>query len=53
MPLVGPQKLVNQVTKQKGGQSRVTSNTWLRKTAEQGNKRGMERREEGGQNGCN
>jgi hypothetical protein len=33
-------------------QSRDTSITWLIKTAEQSNRRGMEEREEGGQNKC-
>jgi len=34
------------------GQSRDTSITWLRKTVEQSNRRGMEGREEGGQIKC-
>jgi hypothetical protein len=34
------------------GQRRDKSIIWLRKTAEQGNRREMEGREEGGQNKC-
>jgi len=51
MPHCWPTKIDEPSDKTKG-QSRDTSITWFRKTAEQSNRREIEGREEGGQNKC-